>query len=154
MLFSKASTSGPVERAVLAELAPTFRERRVKVEGGELRVLEGGEGPPLVLIHGRGGAATAWFPLLPSLARGRRVIAVDLPGFGSSHNYRFRGGGPEDALSFFLHPIEAWLVDEGIAAPALVGHSLGGFVALELALRRRVAPPRSCSSARWGSPRR
>jgi pimeloyl-ACP methyl ester carboxylesterase len=136
----EAPAPGPVERAVLADLAPTFRERRVAVEGGVLRVLEGGEGPPLVVIHGRGGAATSWFPLLPSLARGRRVLAVDLPGFGASRGYRFRGGGAEAALSFFVHPIEAWLADEAIAAPAVVGHSLGGFVALELALRGRVAP--------------
>jgi pimeloyl-ACP methyl ester carboxylesterase len=137
------NTSGPVERAVLAGLAglaPTFRERFVSAGSGVLRVLEGGSGPPLVLVHGRGSAAVAWFPLLPHLARTHRVLAVDLPGFGASRGHRFAGGGSEGAIAFFVDPVEAWLAAEGIAAPVIVGHSLGGLVALELALRGRVKP--------------
>lgn len=137
---TSASPPGPVEAAVLAELAPTFRVRHVETPSGALRVLEGGEGPPLVLLHGRGGAATSWFPLLPGLARKRRVLAVDLPGFGASRRDRFSGGGVEAAVAFFVDPIEAWLAAEGLPAPALMGHSLGGLVALELALRGRVTP--------------
>lgn len=49
---------GPVERSIVAELAreraPTFRERTAAAGGGTLRILEGGDGPPLVLLHGRG----------------------------------------------------------------------------------------------------
>lgn len=131
---------GPVEAAILAELAPTFRVRHVETARGALRVLDGGEGPPLVLLHGRGGAATSWFPLLPRLARGRRVLAVDLPGFGASPRPPFRGGGVEAAIAFFVDPVEAWLAEEDLPAPALVGHSLGGLVAVELALRGRIAP--------------
>ncbi len=135
-----AHVPGPIEREILDGLAPAFRERRVPAGDGALRVLEGGEGPPLVLIHGRGNAATSWFPLLPALARRRRVLAVDLPGFGSSHGHRLRGGSVEAAIAFFVDPVEAWLAGEGIAAPAVAGHSLGGLVAVELALRRRVVP--------------
>jgi pimeloyl-ACP methyl ester carboxylesterase len=131
--------AGPIERAIVADLAPTFRERTAAAAGGELRVLEGGEGRPLVLLHGRGSAAPTWFPLLPELARTRRVLAVDLPGFGASRGYRFAGGGVEAARAFFADPLEAWLASEGGTAPAIVGHSLGGAVAIELALRGRVA---------------
>ena len=146
--LSRVSTShleaGPVERTVLADLGPTFRQRSIAPSAGSagctLRVLEGGSGPPLVLLHGRGGAASVWFPLLPHLARTHRVLAVDLPGFGASRGARFHGGGVEAALAFFVDPVEAWLAAEGIAAPVLVGHSLGGLVAIELSLRRRVAP--------------
>lgn len=136
------SSAGPIERAILSDLSPTFHERSVRPGpgAGELRVLEGGEGTPIVLFHGRGSAATSWLPVLPQLARRHRVLAVDLPGFGSSRGFRYAGGGPEAALAFFVDPIEAWLADEGVAAPVLVGHSLGGFVALEIALRRRVRP--------------
>ena len=136
-------TPGPVEQSVLAELAPTFRERFVSSGTGLLRVLEGGDGPPLVVVHGRGSASTMWLPLLPQLARTRRVLAVDLPGFGGSIGHRFsvNGRGFEAALAFFVDPVEEWLLAERIEAPALLGHSLGGFVALELCLRRRVAPP-------------
>jgi pimeloyl-ACP methyl ester carboxylesterase len=133
--------AGPIERAIVADLAPVFRERTVPAAGGALRVLEGGEGPPLVLLHGRGSSATTWFPLLPHLARRRRVLAVDLPGFGASRGYRFTGGGVEAARAFFAEPVEAWLAAEGVTAPVIVGHSLGGAVAIELTLRGRVAPP-------------
>jgi pimeloyl-ACP methyl ester carboxylesterase len=134
--------TGPVERSILDELAPTFRERFVAPGPGPggLRVLEGGSGPPLVLLHGRGSASTMWLPLLLHLARTHRVLAVDLPGFGSSHGQRFAGGGFEAGLAFFVEPVEAWLDGEGIVAPVIAGHSLGGFVALEIALRRRVVP--------------
>jgi pimeloyl-ACP methyl ester carboxylesterase len=133
-------TAGPVEQAILADLAPTFRERFVSSESGLLRVLEGGDGPPLVVVHGRGSASTMWLPLLPQLARTHRVLAIDLPGFGGSIGHRFPGGGFEAALAFFVDPVERWLLAERIEAPAILGHSLGGFVALELALRGRVKP--------------
>ncbi len=131
---------GPVEAAILEELSPTFRDRTVEVAGGSLRVMEGGEGPPLVLLHGRGSAAPIWFPLLPELARSFRVYLADLPGFGSSRGYCFSGGNAEEGLGFFTDPILAWLEGERLASPRIVGHSLGGFVTLELALRKRLSP--------------
>jgi pimeloyl-ACP methyl ester carboxylesterase len=131
---------GPVERTVLAELAPTFAARRVETPFGSLRVLEGGAGPALILLHGRGNAATTWFPLLPALARSHRVFAVDLPGFGQSQARSFRGGGFEAGLAFFTDAIEQWIVAEHHRGAAIVGHSLGGLVAIELARRRHAAP--------------
>lgn len=133
---------GPAEAAVLAELAPTYRVRHVETRTGALRVLEGGEGPPLVLLHGRGSAATSWAPLLPALSRSRRVLAVDLPGFGASRGHPFTGGDAERALAFFVDPLEAWLVSEAAdrGAPVIMGHSLGGLCTIELALRGRVTP--------------
>ncbi len=140
------SRPGPVEAGILAELAagaPAFAVERRAAGGVTLRCLEGGSGPPLVLLHGRGQAATSWFPLLPELGRSFRVIAVDLPGFGHSAWPRFeRGGGFEEGLRFFTDPVEALLLDLGLAEAPIVGHSLGGLVGLELALRRRVRPPR------------
>jgi pimeloyl-ACP methyl ester carboxylesterase len=131
---------GPVEAALLAELAPTFSPRRVETPFGALRVLEGGAGPALILLHGRGNAATTWFPLLPALARSHRVLAVDLPGFGQSEARHFRGGGFEAGLAFFTDAIEHWLVAEGLTSASIAGHSLGGLVALELARRGHVVP--------------
>ena len=137
---STPAPAGPVESALLAELAPTFAARRVETPHGALRVLEGGAGPALVLIHGRGNAATTWFQMLPALARTRRVLAVDLPGFGQSEARRFQqGGGVEAGIAFFTEAIEQWLVDERLTGAAIAGHSLGGLVAFELARRGRVA---------------
>jgi pimeloyl-ACP methyl ester carboxylesterase len=131
---------GPVEKAVLASLAPTFVARRVETPFGSLRVLDGGAGPTLILLHGRGNAATTWFQMLPALARSHRVLAVDLPGFGQSQARRFRGGGFEAGLAFFTDAIEHWIVAEHLQNAAIAGHSLGGLVAIELARRGHARP--------------
>ncbi|WNG29535.1 alpha/beta fold hydrolase [Cystobacter fuscus] len=130
---------GPVEAEVLGELAPGVVPRACPLAGGgTLRLLEGGEGPPLVLLHGRGSAASTWFPLLPALAREHRVLAVDLPGFGGSPATPGPLRTAEDGLRFFVEPVEAVLSTLAPGPMTLVGHSLGGLVALELALRGRV----------------
>ena len=59
-------------------------ERRLTIAGAETVVLEGGDGPPIVLLHGPGGNATHWTRVLGSLAADHRVIAPDLPGQGAS----------------------------------------------------------------------
>ncbi len=149
-MYSTPAPPGPVESALLAELAPTFAARRVATPHGALRVLEGGSGPALILIHGRGNAATTWFPMLPALARTRRVLAVDLPGFGQSEARRFQGGGFEAGVAFFTDAIERWLVAEGLTGAALAGHSLGGLVAVELVRRGHVTPSKLALLAAMG----
>ncbi len=130
---------GPVEAELLGELGPRWESRMYPLQGGgTLRVLEGGEGPPVVLLHGRGNAASMWFPLLPELARKHRVLAVDLPGFGSSSVPQGPLRTDEDGLRYFVEPVEEVLSTLAPGPMTLVGHSLGGLVSLELALRGRV----------------
>jgi pimeloyl-ACP methyl ester carboxylesterase len=134
-----------VEADVLAELSPTFSVRRRVAGNVTLRYLEGGTGSPVCLLHGRGHASTMWFPLLRDLAQKHHVLAIDLPGFGHSSAAPFpRGseGDPEAGLRFFVEPVETLLGHLHMPQAALIGHSLGGFVALELALRRALAPSR------------
>jgi len=92
-----------------------------------VRYLEGGAGPPLVFLHGAGGV-TADDPLLARLANSHRVYAPLVPGYGDSAEC------PEirDMLDFTLH---AWDVVEalGVKDPILVGHSMGGMIAAEMA---------------------
>ncbi|QDE99387.1 alpha/beta fold hydrolase [Myxococcus xanthus] len=135
----KAPSVGPVEAALLAQLAPAVVATVHWLPGGgALRVLEAGAGPTVVLLHGRGGAASQWFTYLTVLARGHRVLAVDLPGFGMSSAPEGPLATGEDAAAFFTAPIEALLSQLAPGPVAVVGHSLGGLVALELALRGRV----------------
>lgn len=54
-----------------------------------VRILEAGDGPPLVLVHGSGMSASTWAPLMPCLGT-RRLIAFDLPGFGLSDPFDYR----------------------------------------------------------------
>lgn len=79
-----------------------------------------------------------WSRVLPSFEAGFHPIALDLPGFGHSGARPFVGRDAESGLRFFVDPLEDLLAD--IARPILVGHSLGGLVALELTLRAKVKP--------------
>jgi pimeloyl-ACP methyl ester carboxylesterase len=104
-------------------------ERRLTLAGVSTSVLEGGDGPPVVLLHGPGEFAAKWMRVIPQLVSGHRVIAPDLPGHGASDV----NGGHMDA-----DRMAAWL-GELIArtcpsAPALVGHVLGGAIAARFAI--------------------
>src|SRR4029453_12239278 len=63
---------------------PGFEERFAEVRGCRLRYLVAGEGEPLLLVHGLGGAAANYLLLAPFLAAGRRVVVPELPGHGGS----------------------------------------------------------------------
>jgi pimeloyl-ACP methyl ester carboxylesterase len=89
-----------------------------------------GEGPPVVLLHGLGGNWTAWLETLPALAAQRRVIAVDLPGFGAS-----APGSDGISIPGYARTIERFCERMGLAEIVVAGSSLGGWVAAELTLR-------------------
>jgi pimeloyl-ACP methyl ester carboxylesterase len=95
-----------------------------------------GRGPLVVLIHGSPGSARVWQPVAQELAPRFRVISPNLPGYGATT--RPPAGLPSDS-GHAARLIEALL--DGMAAPAvLAGHSYGGVVALQLALRGTVKP--------------
>jgi len=111
-----------------------FEERFLEVPGGRLRYLAAGEGEPVLLVHGLGGAAANWVALAPLLLPERRLLVPDLPGHG--------GSSPLPAapsLNAYADPLASLLEHEGARAAAVVGHSLGGAIALRLAIRRPEA---------------
>lgn len=87
-----------------------------------------GVGPPLLLLHGTPSSRREWEPLRSRLIPHRRVIAPDLPGFGASP--RLEGAVlPRD----WVQPIAELLESLGVGRCAVVGSSMGGWTALELA---------------------
>ncbi|HEV2820796.1 MAG TPA: alpha/beta fold hydrolase [Solirubrobacteraceae bacterium] len=90
-----------------------------------------GDGPPLVLVHGVGATRAIWGRVLERLASDHAVIALDLPGFGDSPP-----AGPAFDLDEVADAVAEGLAAAGVPIPfELVGHSLGGAVALTLAHR-------------------
>ena len=118
-----AATSGATQPGRL-------RFRRIDTGKGVISALEAGEGPPLVLLHGLGGTKESFLPTVAALADRHRVIAADLPGFGDSDKPVGRYDAPFMA-NRVLRLLDALELDR----PHLLGHSLGGRVALEVAFR-------------------
>lgn len=100
--------------------------RRVELPGADVNYVDLGEGEPVLFVHGISGSWQNWLENLPHVARKRRAIALDLPGFGAS-------------------PMPSWTIDMpaygrlvhdfcekvGIEGGTIVGNSLGGFIAAE-----------------------
>jgi pimeloyl-ACP methyl ester carboxylesterase len=109
--------------------------REVDVVGARTNYVEMGEGPPLVLVHGLSGAWQSWLEQIPYLARTHRVVAMDLPGFGGSPMPPWEISIP--SYGRFIRDLCERL---GIERCSLVGNSMGGFIATELAITepRRV----------------
>jgi pimeloyl-ACP methyl ester carboxylesterase len=119
---SRRSGGEDARRRLLAGAPVT--ERRLDLAGVSTAVLEGGDGPPVVLLHGQGGWSGMWLPVVGELVATHRVVAPDLPGLGASQV----PGGPPDAAG-----VLAWLGEliqrTCPSPPALVGASLGASIA-------------------------
>jgi pimeloyl-ACP methyl ester carboxylesterase len=112
---------------LLAEIPVT--ERKLQLAGISTTVLEGGEGEPVILLHGPGESSLWWMRVIPQLAETHHVIVPDLPGHGASE---------VDAGELDTRHVFAWL-DELIehtcsSTPVLVGHLLGGGIAARFAI--------------------
>ncbi len=108
-----------------------MESKTVETRHAIVRYLEGGSGDPLVYLHGAGGM-TAEDPILAALGRRHRVLAPFLPGYGETNEC----GELRDMLDFTLHTFDV-IEALGLRDPILVGHSMGGMIAAEMAA---VAP--------------
>jgi pimeloyl-ACP methyl ester carboxylesterase len=106
--------------------------RLVRLPTGSAAVLDVGEGPAVVCVHGLPGAARDFRWLFAPLASRARVIAVDLAGFGQTPVATAPDPSPEGRAAFVLEVIDAL----GLERPVLVGHSMGGLVAVAAVARR------------------
>lgn len=100
-------------------------------------IQEMGTGPLVLLIHGAGGGVQSWRHLMPLLASQYRVIAVDLPGQGFSKS----GAQQRLGLRAMAEDIRALCETEGWKPDAMIGHSAGAAIALEMTQAMAPAPP-------------
>lgn len=103
----------------------------MNVGGAQVNFVEMGRGAPIVFVHGLSGCWQNWLENLPHFARSNRVIAIDLPGFGNSPMppWEITISAYGDLLRDFCEQLDA-------APVALVGNSMGGFVATEAVIGR------------------
>lgn len=120
---------GPSGRSRWLDIDWRHHQRWVPAAGRSVNVIELGDGPPIVFVHGLSGCWQNWLEQLPEFAADHRVIALDLPGFGESP----MPAGPISIGGY------ARIVDElcdalAVDAAAFVGNSMGGFISAELAI--------------------
>ena len=135
----KLNVRGSIERSLMFEPlfdrpsagAMEYSIEMVGRRGNRISALIAGDdkAPPLLLIHGLGATKSSWLPIVPALARGHRVIALDLPGFGSSSKPR----GRYDAR-WFARRVFSFVDQMDLDEVLVAGNSMGGRIAMEMAM--------------------
>jgi len=126
----EADGYGPQGRSEWLDVDWREHQRWLRVEGHAVNVIDLGEGPAVLFVHGHSGCWQNWLENLPHFARSHRVIALDLPGFGASEM-------PDADISIegYARMLDALMEELGLGTAAIVGNSMGGFVGAELAIK-------------------
>jgi len=107
-----------------------IHSKQIKVGKLDINYFTGGDGEPLVVTHGGGGGARGWLQNVTALCENYKIYVPDLPGFGGSQLMDGDYGIPE-----FADFLEDFIRSLGLERFHLVGHSLGGGIALSYALK-------------------
>lgn len=135
----RLNVRGSIERSLMFEPlfdrpaagAMEYSVEMIGRRGNRISALIAGDerAQPLLLIHGLGATKSSWLPIVPAMARDHRVIALDLPGFGSSSKPR----GRYDAR-WFARRVFTFLEQLDIEETFIAGNSMGGRIAMEMAM--------------------
>jgi pimeloyl-ACP methyl ester carboxylesterase len=132
VLFALASCrAAPIPEDLRYPAGTGFQTRTLIVDGTDLRIIDSGTGTPVVFLHGFGASMYSWRHVLPVVAgAGYRVIAFDNRGFGFSEKPRhgYTNGAYARLAIALLDSLR-------ITSAVFVGHSMGGAIAAEVALR-------------------
>ncbi len=104
--------------------------KKINLSGINVHFVEAGKGPAILFLHGLGGAWRDWSANLPAFAATHRVMALDFPGSGESDKPEV-----QYSIEWLTEVVEKFLQERKIEGVTLVGHSMGGLVALNLAAR-------------------
>jgi len=115
-------------------LFPGFKAAKIETSGATINVVSGGQGPPLLLLHGAPQSLATWYKIAPQLVKEYTVVAADLRGYGDSSK-------PPDGPNHINYSKRAMALDGvevmhhfGFDKFAVVGHDRGGRVAHRMAL--------------------
>lgn len=110
-----------------------IQTRRTRVKGTTIESVVSGTGTPVLLLHGLGASKVSFLPTFDGLADHHEVHALDLPGFGKSD--RPLPAGRRYTMAWMADQVHGYIVRNGLRQVHLVGNSMGGRIAVELALR-------------------
>jgi pimeloyl-ACP methyl ester carboxylesterase len=129
-LCGLACRAAPIPPAQRYPAGTPFRAQYRVIDGTRLRIVDSGRGTPVVFLHGFGASMYSWRKTLPPVAAaGYRVIAIDNRGFGFSDKPAHGYSNAE-----YARLIVALLDTLDISSAVLIGHSMGGAIAAEVAL--------------------
>jgi pimeloyl-ACP methyl ester carboxylesterase len=117
-------------RRKIEEINRNIYSKKIKLGNLNIRYFSGGQGDPLVIIHGGGDGARAWLKNAEQLSKHYTVYLPDLPGFGCSQSASDRFYLPE-----YVAFVEDFSSAVGLDSFYLIGHSIGGGIALHYALK-------------------
>jgi pimeloyl-ACP methyl ester carboxylesterase len=129
VLFSPLAWGQKNQPAGLPEYL-SIPSKRIDLSGVNVHYVEAGKGPPLIFLHGLGGSWKDWSANLPAFAATCQVMAVDFPGFGGSDQPEVKY-----SIEWFTEVVGKFIQERRLDRVNLVGHSMGGLVALNLAAR-------------------
>ena len=109
--------------------------KTIELSSGKMAYIEKGKGQTILFIHGLGGNISHWQKLVEGLSGSFRCIAIDLPGYGRSQ-WQINANG-KDQLQFYADAVAEFLQRKKINKVILAGHSMGGQIAIILALQNK-----------------
>ncbi|HEU0317931.1 MAG TPA: alpha/beta fold hydrolase, partial [Solirubrobacteraceae bacterium] len=114
---------GAIGRSAWFDVDWESHRRWVEIDGRWVNLVDIGEGPVLIFIHGLAGCWQNWLENIPFFARDHRVIAVDLPGFGESEM-------PAEpiTISNYARMVDAVCDVLDVDSAVIIGNSMGGFI--------------------------
>jgi 4,5:9,10-diseco-3-hydroxy-5,9,17-trioxoandrosta-1(10),2-diene-4-oate hydrolase len=125
---------GPEGRSPWLEIDWREHQRWLEIEGRQVNLIDIGPRDtgedPIIFIHGLAGCWQNWLENIPHFAQDRRVIAMDLPGFGHSEM-----PAEKISISGYGRTVEAILDELGAEGAEIVGNSMGGFIGAEVAIQ-------------------
>jgi len=134
-VITKLNTNLPRfhEEALARSLGIPYEINSIQLSHCTLNYFSAGAGPTLLLLHGANFGWGVWYPNIPALAKKFRVIALDLPGSGRSQRVDYASLQGEDLFA----TTEEFVSRMGLTNFAVIGCSIGGWLALKLALKHK-----------------
>lgn len=108
----------------------------IQLSTGKLAYVEKGKGQTIIFIHGLGANISHWLKVIQELSVTYHCIAVDLPGYGWSQREVNPHG--EDHIQFYAEALNEFLKKKKIRNPVIAGHSMGGHIAMVMALQNKT----------------